>query len=138
MDADAIGKEPLFDLGMRLGEGSGATLAIGILSTSLCNLGTSVALVHRCTREPDTLATTIGAGLLLRAALVLPVYGATWLACRAAGYGQDVLWLLGPLFLASLALCSRCCCVGAKRRSKKSSRVGRSGISGSRGSSPIR
>jgi nicotinate-nucleotide--dimethylbenzimidazole phosphoribosyltransferase len=28
---DAIGKEPLFDLGMRLGEGSGATLALGVL-----------------------------------------------------------------------------------------------------------
>ncbi|MDG2283913.1 MAG: nicotinate-nucleotide--dimethylbenzimidazole phosphoribosyltransferase [Alphaproteobacteria bacterium] len=28
---DNIGKEPLFDLGMRLGEGSGATLALGVL-----------------------------------------------------------------------------------------------------------
>jgi nicotinate-nucleotide--dimethylbenzimidazole phosphoribosyltransferase len=36
----AIGKTPLFDLGMRLGEASGATLAIGILKSALaCHTG---------------------------------------------------------------------------------------------------
>jgi nicotinate-nucleotide--dimethylbenzimidazole phosphoribosyltransferase len=35
-----IGKEPLFDLGMRLGEGSGATLAIGLLkAAAACHSG---------------------------------------------------------------------------------------------------
>lgn len=35
-----IGKEPLFDLGMRLGEGSGATLALGILkAAAACHAG---------------------------------------------------------------------------------------------------
>ena len=35
-----IGKEPLFDLGMRLGEGSGATLALGILkAAAACHSG---------------------------------------------------------------------------------------------------
>ncbi len=36
----ALGKAPLFDLGMRLGEASGATLAIGILKSALaCHTG---------------------------------------------------------------------------------------------------
>ena len=30
-----LGKEPLLDLGMRLGEGSGAALAIGLIKTAL-------------------------------------------------------------------------------------------------------
>ena len=35
-----IGKEPLFDLGMRLGEGSGATLALGVLkAAAACHAG---------------------------------------------------------------------------------------------------
>jgi nicotinate-nucleotide--dimethylbenzimidazole phosphoribosyltransferase len=37
---DRIGKTALFDLGMRLGEGSGATLAIGILKAAIaCHTG---------------------------------------------------------------------------------------------------
>jgi nicotinate-nucleotide--dimethylbenzimidazole phosphoribosyltransferase len=36
----ALGKEPLLDLGMRLGEGSGATLAIGVLKAAVaCHTG---------------------------------------------------------------------------------------------------
>ena len=37
---EAIGKEPLFDFGMRLGEGSGATLALGVLRAAVeCHTG---------------------------------------------------------------------------------------------------
>lgn len=37
---EAIGKEPLFDFGMRLGEGSGATLALGVLKAAVeCHTG---------------------------------------------------------------------------------------------------
>ncbi len=37
---EAIGKEPLFDFGMRLGEGSGATLALGVLRAAVeCHAG---------------------------------------------------------------------------------------------------
>jgi len=37
---DKIGKEPLFNLGMRLGEGSGATLALGVLRAAAeCHAG---------------------------------------------------------------------------------------------------
>ena len=37
---DCLGKEPLFDLGMRLGEASGATLAIAIVKGALaCHSG---------------------------------------------------------------------------------------------------
>lgn len=37
---EAIGKEPLFDFGMRLGEGSGATLAVGVLKAAVeCHSG---------------------------------------------------------------------------------------------------
>ena len=37
---DRIGKVPLFDFGMRLGEASGATLAIGILKAAVaCHVG---------------------------------------------------------------------------------------------------
>ena len=42
-----------------------------------------------------------------------------------------------PFFCARFALCSRCAWVGAKRRRKKSSRVGFSGMGGRRGASPI-
>ncbi len=37
---DALGKAPLFDLGMRLGEGSGAALAVGVVRAALaCHTG---------------------------------------------------------------------------------------------------
>jgi nicotinate-nucleotide--dimethylbenzimidazole phosphoribosyltransferase len=37
---DKIGKKPLFDLGMRLGEGSGAALAIGVVKAAVaCHNG---------------------------------------------------------------------------------------------------
>ena len=32
---DRLGKKPLLDLGMRLGEGSGAALAVGVIKAAL-------------------------------------------------------------------------------------------------------
>jgi nicotinate-nucleotide--dimethylbenzimidazole phosphoribosyltransferase len=36
---DALGLEPLFDLGLRLGEGSGAALALPLVRSALALLG---------------------------------------------------------------------------------------------------
>ena len=76
-------------------------LSIGMLSTGLGNLGTSVALVHACARDADALPATLGGTLWLRLLLLLPVWLATVAFCRAAGYPDDVLDLVPALFLAS-------------------------------------
>lgn len=76
-------------------------LSVGMLTAALSNLGTSVALVHACARDPHALPTFLGGSLWLRAALLPPAWAGTALFCRAAGYPTEVLDLVAPLFLAS-------------------------------------
>ena len=76
-------------------------LTVGVLSTPLCNLGTSVSLVHTCTRDPASLPSVLGASLLWRAILLMPVAASAGVLCWLAGYSDEVSWLVWPLFLAS-------------------------------------
>ncbi len=78
-------------------------LTVALLATPFCNLGTSVALVHTCTRQPEALPGFLGAALVWRALLAVPVFVAALGISMLAGYPAEVIALLPALFVASLA-----------------------------------
>lgn len=78
-------------------------LVVAMLAAPFCDLGTSVALVCTGAQRPAGLDDQLGASLLLRLVMAVPV-GAVALAIgRLADYGPMFTWLFVPLFVATLA-----------------------------------
>lgn len=88
-------------------------LTVAVLAAPLCDLGMSVSLVRTCSRRPDSLPEVLGACVLWRALLSLPVGLAGFAACALAGYSAGVLWLFVPLYLAAVCdgVCTLCSAV---------------------------
>ncbi len=78
-------------------------LAVAMLAAPFCDLGTSVALVCIGARRPEHLLDQLGASVLLRLVLAIPVGGIALALGRLAGYGDHFTLLFPPLFAAALA-----------------------------------